>query len=153
MAKIVFFPGAKLDLETALALDVDAYSEEELIEINDVGPVVAKSITSYFKDEHNREIIEGLRQAGLNFKYLGTTTKAANSYFSGKTCVLTGTLSSMGRKEASEILESLGAKVTGSVSKSTDVVIAGVEAGSKLDKANALGIAVINETEFLELIK
>ena len=59
----------------------------------------------------------------------------------------------MGRKEASEILESLGAKVTGSVSKSTDVVIAGVEAGSKLDKANALGITVINETEFLELIK
>lgn len=128
-------------------------SEEELIEINDVGPVVAKSITSYFKDEHNREIIEGLRQAGLNFKYLGTTTKAANSYFSGKTCVLTGTLSSMGRKEATEILENLGAKVTGSVSKSTDVVIAGVEAGSKLDKAHALGITVIDESEFLALIK
>lgn len=128
-------------------------SEEELIEINDVGPVVAKSITSYFKDEHNREIIEGLRKAGLNFKYLGTTTKAANSYFSGKTCVLTGTLSSMGRKEATEILENLGAKVTGSVSKSTDVVIAGVEAGSKLDKAHALGITVIDESEFLALIK
>lgn len=128
-------------------------TEEELIEINDIGPVVAKSIVNYFQDEHNLSIIEGLRKAGLNFKYLGSITKAANSYFSGKTCVLTGTLSSMGRKEASEILENLGAKVTGSVSKSTDVVIAGEEAGSKLDKAQALGITVINETEFLELIK
>ena len=128
-------------------------SEEELIEIDDVGPVVAKSIYEFFRNEHNLEIIEGLRSKCLNFKYLGSLTKAANSYFSGKTCVLTGTLSSMGRKEASEILESLGAKVTGSVSKSTDVVIAGVEAGSKLDKANVLGITVINETEFLELIK
>lgn len=126
---------------------------DELIEIDDVGPIVASSIVNYFQDEHNKEIIEGLREAGLNFKYLGTITKAANSYFAGKTCVLTGTLTSMGRKEATEILENLGAKVTGSVSKSTHVVIAGLEAGSKLDKAQALGITVINETEFLELIK
>ena len=89
----------------------------------------------------------------MNFKYLGSTVKAADSYFSGKTVVLTGTLSSMGRKEATTLLEDLGAKVTGSVSKSTDCVIAGVEAGSKLDKAQQLGIQVLNEEEFLALIK
>ncbi len=126
---------------------------EELIEIDDVGPVVASSLVNYFRDEHNREIIEGLREAGLNFKFLGNVVKAANSYFAGKTVVLTGTLTSMGRKEATEILENLGAKVTGSVSKSTHVVVAGLEAGSKLDKAQALGITVLNESEFLELIK
>ena len=136
--------------------DIDALkvaTEEELIEIDDVGPVVAKSIASWFQDETNLEKLEGLRLAGVNFKYLGSTSKAADSYFSGKTCVLTGTLSKMGRKEATELLESLGAKVTGSVSKSTHVVIAGTEAGSKLDKAQALGITVLNEDEFLSLIK
>ena len=128
-------------------------TEEELLEINDVGPVVAKSIFEWFRSERNRETVEKLRSKGLNFTFKGSTTKAANSYFSGKTVVLTGTLSSMGRKEATEILENLGAKVTGSVSKSTDAVIAGVEAGSKLDKAQSLGITVLDETEFLELIK
>ncbi|HPS18902.1 MAG TPA: NAD-dependent DNA ligase LigA, partial [Bacilli bacterium] len=77
----------------------------------------------------------------------------ANSFFSGKTVVLTGTLSFAGRKEATELLENLGAKVTGSVSKATDVVIAGAEAGSKLDKANSLGITVLSEEEFKALIK
>ena len=128
-------------------------SEEDLLEIPDVGPVVAKSIVMWFNDEHNKELIEQLRQEGLNFKFLGSTSKAANSYFSGKTVVLTGTLDSMGRKEATDILENLGAKVTGSVSKATDAVIAGHDAGSKLDKAQALGITVLSETEFLELIK
>ena len=93
-----------------------------------------------------------MKAVGVNFEYKGSTTKAANSYFSGKTVVLTGTLSSMGRKEATNRLEDLGAKVTGSVSKATDVVIAGTEAGSKLDKAHALGITVLNEDEFLALL-
>ena len=128
-------------------------SEEELLEIPDVGPVVAHSISSWFNDETNLDTIEKLRAVGVNFNYLGTITKAADSYFSGKTCVLTGTLSTLGRKEATEILENLGAKVTGSVSKSTHLVIAGTEAGSKLDKANALGIKVLSEDEFLALIK
>ncbi len=128
-------------------------SEEELLEIPDVGPILAHSLTTYFSNEKNIDLITRLKEKGVNFTYLGSTTKAANSYFSGKTCVLTGTLSSMGRKEASEVLENLGAKVTGSVSKATDVVIAGVEAGSKLDKAQSLGITILNETEFLELIK
>ena len=136
--------------------DIDSLSqasEEELLEIPDVGPILAKSVYEWFRNEHNIELINGLRNVGLNFKFLGSTAKAANSYFSGKTVVLTGTLESMGRKEATDILENLGAKVTGSVSKATDVVIAGPGAGSKLDKAQALGITVINESEFLELIK
>ncbi len=128
-------------------------SEEELLEIPDVGPVVAHSIVNFFADERNIETINALKEQHVNFNYLGSTVSAADSYFSGKTCVLTGTLTKYGRKEATEILENLGAKVTGSVSKATDVVIAGVEAGSKLDKAQALGITVLNEDEFLALLK
>lgn len=137
-------------------LNIDALmaaSEEELLEIGDVGPICARSLVTYFADEKNIAKINELKYSGVNFNYLGQTVQAANSYFSGKTVVLTGTLSSMGRKEATELLENLGAKVTGSVSKATDVVIAGVEAGSKLDKANALGITVIDEATFLSLIK
>ena len=128
-------------------------TEEDLLEIPDVGPVVARSIVNWFSSEHNKELIEQLRAEGLNFNFLGSVSKAANSYFSGKTVVLTGTLDSMGRKEATEILENLGAKVTGSVSKATDAVVAGHDAGSKLDKAQALGITVLSESEFLELVK
>ena len=130
-----------------------AATEEELLEIPDVGPILAHSLVTWFSKEENIALIESLKQVGVNFEYHGSTTKAANSYFSGKTVVLTGTLASMGRKEATNMLEDLGAKVTGSVSKATDVVIAGTEAGSKLDKANALGITVLNEEEFLALIK
>lgn len=136
--------------------NIDALSnatEEELLELPDVGPVVAHSIASFFKDSKNIELIMSLKAEGLNFEFLGNTSMAANSYFSGKTVVLTGTLSSMGRKEATELLESLGAKVTGSVSKATSCVIAGEEAGSKLDKAQALGITVLNESEFIALTK
>ena len=129
-----------------------AASEEELLEISDVGPILAKSLVNWFANEKNIELINKLKEVGVNFEYKGSTTKAANSYFSGKTVVLTGTLSSMGRKEATSKLEDLGAKVTGSVSKATDIVIAGVEAGSKLDKAHALGITVLNEDEFLALL-
>ena len=136
--------------------DIDALaaaSEEELVEIPDVGPVLSKSLVAWFGDEKNVQLVNELKEKGLNFKYLGSTSKAANSYFSGKTVVLTGTLASMGRKEATTLLEDVGAKVTGSVSKATDCVIAGTEAGSKLDKAQALGIQVLNEEEFLALIR
>ena len=128
-------------------------SEEELLEIPDVGPILARSLVNWFSQEKNVELVQKLKEEGVNFEYKGSTTKAANSYFSGKTVVLTGTLASYGRKEATTMLEDLGAKVTGSVSKATDVVIAGTEAGSKLDKANALGITVLNEDEFLALLK
>ena len=137
-------------------LDIDALSkasEEELLEIQDVGPILSSSLVNWFKDEKNIELVNALKERGLNFKYLGSTSKAAGSYFSGKTVVLTGTLSSMGRKEATNLLEDVGAKVTGSVSKATDCVIAGEAAGSKLDKAQQLGIQVLSEEEFLALIK
>ena len=136
--------------------NIDALSQataEELSEIPDVGPVLVKSLTEWFADERNQELISALKERGLNFEYIGNTVKAAGNYFSGKTVVLTGTLSSMGRKEATTLLEDVGAKVTGSVSKATDCVIAGVEAGSKLDKAQQLGIQVLDEQEFLSLIK
>ncbi len=149
--------GAKMAKSLSkIYLNIDSLmnaTEEELLELPDVGPVVAKSIFEWFKNETNANKITLLKLAGVNFTYLGSVSSAANSYFSGKTVVLTGTLSSMGRKEATEILENLGAKVTGSVSKATDAVIAGTEAGSKLDKANQLGITVLDEATFLELIK
>ena len=128
-------------------------SEEELMLVPDVGPVVAHSIYEYFHDEKNIEMINSLKEKGLNFSYLGKVTVDTNSPFYGKTCVLTGTLSKYGRKEATEILENLGAKVAGSVSAKTDYVIYGEEAGSKLDKANALGIKTINEEQFEELLQ
>lgn len=127
-------------------------TEEELLEIPDIGPVVAHSLVDWFSNENNLQIIDSLKEHGLNFAYIASNTQAANSFFSGKTVVLTGTLSFIGRKEATELLENLGAKVTSSVSKATDVVVAGTEAGSKLDKANSLGITVLSEDEFKALI-
>lgn len=128
-------------------------SEEELQQISDVGPIVAHSIATWFANPKNQELISSLSAHGLNTLYLGSTTQAANSYFSGKTVVLTGTLSSIGRKEATDILENLGAKVTGSVSKATDCVVVGVDPGSKFDKAQSLGITILNEEEFKALLK
>ena len=123
-------------------------SEEELLEIPDVGPVLAHSVYEYFHNDENRELIEKLRGYGLNFEFLGNVNTSTNSFFNGKTVVLTGTLSHYGRKQATEMLENLGAKVTGSVSVKTDLVIYGTEAGSKLDKANALGVPTMDEEEF-----
>ena len=137
-------------------MDIDSLanaSEEELLEISDVGPILSHSLVTWFADEKNQQLIAGLKDRGINFKFLGNTVNAAGNYFSGKTVVLTGTLASMGRKEATTLLEDLGAKVTGSVSKATDCVIAGEAAGSKLDKANQLGITILSEDMFLSLIK
>ena len=128
-------------------------SEEELLQIDDIGPVVSSSIVNYFKREKVRETIAKLKEKGVNFKYLGSLISASDSYFTGKTVVLTGTLTSMGRKEASNILEEKGAKVSSSVSRSTDLVIMGLDAGSKADKARAFNIEIINEDTFLELLK
>ena len=137
-------------------LELDKFFElsvEDLLEIPDVGPVVAQSIYDYFHDENNRELIEKLRTSGLNFKYLGVINTDTSSFFNGKTVVLTGTLSHYGRKEATNILEDKGAKVSGSVSSKTDVVIYGSEAGSKLDKAHALGIMTMDEDEFINKLQ
>lgn len=127
-------------------------SEEELLKIKDVGPVAAHSIYSFFQAEKNKARIEALRAEGLNFEYLGTDTIDVNSYFYGKTIVLTGTLTRYSRQEMTEILEGIGAKCAGSVSKKTDIVIAGPGAGSKLDKANELGIQVMDEETALNYL-
>ncbi len=124
-------------------------SLEDLLKINDVGEVVASSIYNYFRDEHNIDIINELKSYNINMLYLGTNKVDETSYFFNKKVVLTGTLEKFGRKEATIMLENLGAHVSGSVSKATDIVIAGVEAGSKLVKAQKLGIEIMNEDEFI----
>lgn len=127
-------------------------SEEEYQSIPDIGPVCAHSMFEYFHNEENLAMLAKLKELGLNFDYLGIVQTDESSPFFGKTIVLTGTLTKYGRKEATEMLENLGAKVAGSVSKKTDIVIFGAEAGSKLDKANELGVRVMDEEEFISLL-
>ena len=126
---------------------------DELLQVNDVGPVVAQSIRQFFDQPHNREVVEQLRACGIRWpETAGAAAIDASGPFAGKTVVLTGTLSSMSRDDAKDRLEALGAKVSGSVSKKTDFVVAGAEAGSKLDKAQELGVAVLTEAEFLSYL-
>jgi DNA ligase (NAD+) len=128
--------------------NLDAFGtlgQEELQEIPDVGPVAAKSIYDFFHEEANLSEVASLKADGVNFAHLGTDTIDVNSYFYGKTIVLTGTLEHYSRDQMTEILEGIGAKVSGAVSKNTDIVIAGPSAGSKLDKAQELGIEVMDE--------
>ena len=127
-------------------------SVEQLQETPDVGPIVAESIAAFFREPHNREVVEQLRAAGVKWPEGAVARKAASGPFAGKIVVLTGTLGSMGRDDAKERIEAGGGKVTGSVSKKTDYVIAGAEAGSKLDRATELGVKVLDETEFLKLL-
>ena len=119
-------------------------SVERLLEVPDVGPIVAESLHAFFQQPHNREVIEQLRACGVQWEE-GPPAVQAPKPLSGKTVVLTGTLPTLSREEAKEMLESAGAKVAGSVSKKTDYVVAGAEAGSKLDKARELGVAVLDE--------
>ncbi len=125
---------------------------EALQNVNDVGPVVAQSIHNFFAEPHNREVIAQLRACGIVWQEHDGVIAAASGVFAGKTVVLTGTLQSMSRDEAKEKLEQRGAKVAGSVSKKTDFVVAGAEAGSKLDKANELGVRVLDEPAFLAML-
>lgn len=125
---------------------------EELSKINDIGEVMAESICKFFAEPQNLAFIEKLRRAGVNFN-AEEKKEGSDNRFAGKSFVLTGTLSGYTRAEASEIIERLGGKTTSSVSKKTDYVLAGAEAGSKLEKAAALGVTVINEQEFEEMIK
>jgi len=121
-------------------------SLEQLLEVNDVGPVVAQSIRTFFDQPHNREVVEQLRAAGVAWEEgAGDIANAAPKPLAGKTLVLTGTLPTLGRDDAKDLIEAAGGKVSGSVSKKTHYVVAGAEAGSKLDKANELGIAVLDE--------
>ncbi len=125
---------------------------ESLQQVHDVGPVVAQSIVDFLAEAHNREVIEQLRACGVHWAE-HQPRPAAVLPLSGKTFVLTGTLAALSREEAKERLEALGAKVAGSVSKKTDCVVAGDEAGSKLDKARELGIAVLDEQQFVALLE
>jgi DNA ligase (NAD+) len=125
---------------------------EELLGVPDVGPVTAKNLVDFFKDDNNRAIIEKIIEAGVNWPEQQADVASAQ-ILSGQTWVLTGTLAQMPRQQAKEFLESLGAKVAGSVSKNTHCVIAGADAGSKHAKAVALGVAVIDEAAFLDRFK
>ena len=127
-------------------------TEEEFLEIKDIGEVIAKNLADFFKNEDNIKEIEDLKSVGVVIKE-NTEKIVQNSEFAGKTIVLTGSLESYSRIDATNILERLGAIVTSSVSKKTDLVIAGAEAGSKLVKATELGIKVINEEEFNKMIE
>jgi DNA ligase (NAD+) len=124
-------------------------SEEAIDDVPTIGPEIASSVHKFFQTDHSKQLLKRLRDAGLN---MGSEVQQCeivhDEFFSGKTFVLTGTLSSMTRDEAKEKIEARGGKVSGSVSKKTDYVVAGAEAGSKLDKAVSLGVAVLDEEAF-----
>ena len=126
-------------------------SLEELSEIKDIGEIMATSIQEFFRQEQTQDLIQKLKDAGVNMNYLEEAGE--DNRFEGKTFVLTGSLEKYTRGEASNIIEKLGGKTSGTVSKKTDYVLAGEEAGSKLTKAQNLGVTIISETEFEEMIK
>ncbi len=128
-------------------------SVEDLVAINEIGGKMADSIVTFFDSEEVRSLIAELKEAGLNMEYKGprpVSAEESDSFFAGKTVVLTGKLEQMGRNEAKEKIEALGGNVAGSVSKKTDLVVAGAEAGSKLTKAESLGIEIWDEERLLE---
>ncbi len=144
--------GAKLiagrfgDIHSLMQADVP-----EIAAIPDIGDKMAESVVAFFEDDVNKALISRLEEYGI--KMTEEIKSGGDMRFAGKTFVLTGTLSGYTRNEAKEIIEGFGGKASGSVSKKTDYVLAGEEAGSKLDKANALGVTVISEEEFVEMIK
>jgi DNA ligase (NAD+) len=125
---------------------------EQLLQVDDVGPVVARSIRTFCEQSHNREVVEQLRAAGIQWDEHEGSTASAPKPLAGKTVVLTGTLPTLTRDQAKDMLEAAGAKVAGSVSKKTSYVVAGAEAGSKLQKALELGVPVLDEAGLLALL-
>ena len=143
---------AQILAETFGSLDAIAQADEEVLQqAEEVGPKVSESIRQFFHEPRNRELVERLRKAGLTFEH--AMRQKTGGALAGKTFVITGTLPNLAREEAKARIESAGGKVTGSVSKKTDYVLAGAEPGSKLDKANQLGVSVIGEAELLVLLK
>jgi DNA ligase (NAD+) len=129
-------------------------SEAQLLDVPDVGPIVAQSIHTFFEQPHNREVVAQLVAAGINWdEHAGSVADAPPKPLAGKTFVLTGTLPNLTRDDAKDRIEALGGKVSGSVSKKTHFVVAGAEAGTKLDKANELGLNVIDEAGLLALLE
>ena len=125
---------------------------DELNNIKDIGPVIASSIVDYFKNNKNIEIINKLKNYGVNTDYYDDSNNTINDNFLDKTFVLTGTLNNITRDKASKLIEDAGGKTTSSVTKKTDVVIVGDNPGSKYTKALSLGIDIWDEEKFLELI-
>jgi len=125
--------------------------EATLCEVPDVGPVVARRIAGFFGEPHNLEVVEALRRAGVHWTQ-SAPQRSAQGPLAGQTVVLTGALAALGRDEAGDRLQSLGAKVSGSVSKKTSFVVAGEAAGSKLEKAQALGVEVWDEARLLDFL-
>ena len=126
-------------------------SFEQLSNIKDIGPIIAKSIVNYFLNEENIQLVNNLKKYGVNTVYLKSVNQKETD-FTGKTFVLTGTLERFSRDQAKEKIEYLGGNVSTSVSKKTDIVIAGSEAGSKLTKANELGITIWDEEKFINTL-
>ena len=131
---------------------VQVATHEQLIEVQDIGDIVASHITSFFSQDKNREVVEKLLELGVTWPAIEAPAEGQSLPLEGKTVVLTGSLSQLGRSEAKAALQSLGAKVTGSVSKKTDILFAGEAAGSKLTKAQDLGIEIRNEQDLIALI-
>lgn len=125
---------------------------EQLLQVNDVGPVVADSIHTFFAQPHNREVVAALRAHGVTWEE-GAPAEHTALPLAGKTVVLTGTLPTLSRDAAKDLLEAAGAKVAGSVSKKTHYVVAGAEAGSKLARAEELGIPVLDEDGLRALLR
>lgn len=128
-----------------------AASLEELSEIDDIGPIMAKSIVDFFSQEQTKDLIQKLKQAGVNT--VAQEVEGEDQRFQGKTFVLTGSLESFTREEATNAIEKLGGKVSSSVSKKTSYLISGEDSGSKLTKAQTLGVPILTEQEFIEMIK
>ncbi len=127
-------------------------SQEEINSVHEIGPKIAESAHEFFNEKHNIKIIEKLKKAGLKFEIAEDEKVKLNENFAGKTFVLTGSLEKYKREDASEIIEKAGGKVSGSVSKKTDYLLAGAEAGSKLEKAKTLGVKILTEEDFEKLI-
>jgi DNA ligase (NAD+) len=127
-------------------------TQSELSAIPDIGPVIAESVVTYFGDPGNRDYIERLKELGLNMKMLGTAASNENHPFFGKTMVFTGTMPTLDRATAQTMAQEVGAKVTSSVSRKTDYVVAGADPGSKYTKAQQLGVTIIDEAEFRRLL-
>ncbi|HTM33832.1 MAG TPA: NAD-dependent DNA ligase LigA [Vicinamibacterales bacterium] len=131
---------------------IESAPREELERVREIGPVLAEAVRTWFDEPHNRELVERLRASGVTTAGERKVAPAGPQPLAGKTFVVTGTLASMSREDAQAKIEALGGKVTGSVSKKTSYLVVGAEAGSKLDKARALGVAELDEAAFLGLI-
>jgi DNA ligase (NAD+) len=140
------------EFKTLSAIENAGY--EDLLEVQDIGPIVAQHIVHFFQQQHNLDVIEQLLAAGIEIKNVEQKSfdEDVNNAFFAKTIVITGTLPTMSREEAKDKLLAAGAKVTGSVSAKTDYLLAGDKAGSKLTRAEKLGVQVIDEATMLEML-